>query len=61
VNFDEIDDDLGRFQQDEIVKEALEKVRGLPMHQLWHQAPRNQRGRLCQACRLPFNVFDPGC
>ena len=26
VNFDEIDDDLGRFQQDEIVKEALEKV-----------------------------------
>jgi hypothetical protein len=26
VDFDEIDDDLGRFQQDEIVKEALEKV-----------------------------------
>lgn len=27
VNFDEIDDDLERFQQDEIVREALEKVR----------------------------------
>jgi hypothetical protein len=26
VNFDEIDDDLERFQQDEIVREALEKV-----------------------------------
>jgi hypothetical protein len=26
INFDKIDEDLGRFQQDEIVKEALEKV-----------------------------------
>jgi hypothetical protein len=26
VNFDAIDDDLKRFQQDDIVKDALEKV-----------------------------------